>query len=99
MPIEPVWSFYPKYLWESLSKNVQHAKHWLWLDMLRRRIKREQRLAPYTDPALTPVMEGETETLEMFTHNEGARGEVVHQRKVAALTGHAPAPAAPRVSA
>jgi Radical SAM superfamily len=93
MPIEPVWAFYPRYLWESVSKNVRHAKHWLWLDMLRRRIKREQRFAPYMDQALTPVAEGETETLEMFTHNEGARGEVVHQRKVAALTGHAPTPA------
>jgi len=61
--------------------------------MLRRRIKREQRLAPYTDQALAPVVDGETETLEMFTHNESARDAVAHQRKVAALTGHTPAPA------
>jgi radical SAM superfamily enzyme YgiQ (UPF0313 family) len=94
MPIEPIWSFYPRYVWETVSKNIRHARHWIWLTMLRRRIEREQRFAPYTDQALTPVTDGETETLEMFTHNEGARGAVVHQRKVAALTGHAPAPAA-----
>ena len=32
----------------------------------------------------------ETETLEMFTHNEAARHEVAHIHKVAALTHGAP---------
>ena len=90
LPIEPIWSFYPKFLWQSVSKNIRHAKHWFWLERLRRRIKREQALAPYMDQALTPVVDEETETLEMFTHNEGARGEVKHQRKIAALIGRAP---------
>jgi hypothetical protein len=40
------------------------------------------------------VTDGETETLEMFTHNAGARDAVVHQRRIAALTGHTPASAA-----
>ncbi len=93
MPIEPVWVFYPKYFWEGLSKNVRYVKQFLWLELLRRRLRREQQRAPYTDLALTPVAEGETETLEMFTHNEGARGEVRHQRKIAALTHGAGMPA------
>lgn len=93
MPIEPIWIFYPYYFWETVSKFARHAKHWLWLDLMRRRITREQRFAPYTDQALAPVVDGETETLEMFTHNEGARDAVLHQRKVAALTGHTPATA------
>ena len=93
VPIDPIWVFYPKYLWEGLSKNVRHAKHWLWLARLRRRVKREQALTPYMDQALTPVVDGETDTLEMFTHSEGARDEVRHQRKVATLTGHAPSSA------
>jgi hypothetical protein len=38
------------------------------------------------------VTDEETETLEMFTHNEAARAEVAHVRKVAELT-HAPVPA------
>ena len=29
-------------------------------------------LEPYMDQALTPVVDDETETLEMFTHNEGS---------------------------
>ncbi len=94
MPIEPIWAFYPRYLWEGVAKNVRYVKHFLWLELLRRRIRREQRRAPYTDLALTPVLEGETETLEMFTQSEAARGAVRHERKIAALTGHTPSLAA-----
>ena len=54
MPIEPIWVFYLKYLWETVSKSVRHATHWLWLDMHRRRIAREQRLAPYINQAIGP---------------------------------------------
>ena len=53
---------------------------------MRRRALKEAKRAPYIDQALMPVTEDETETLEMFTHNEGARSEVVHTRKIAALT-------------
>jgi hypothetical protein len=56
------------------------------------------------DQAITPVCAGETETLEMFTHNAAARSQVAHIRKVAELTsgksaraasGLAPLPASP----
>jgi hypothetical protein len=86
LPIEPVWSFYPKYLWETVSKHARIARHWFWLDRVRKRVKQEQRVTKYADLALTPVVDGETETLEMFTHNVGARDEVVHRRKIDALT-------------
>jgi hypothetical protein len=45
------------------------------------------------DEALAPVTDDEEETLELFTHNEGARHAVEHARKVAALTHGASAPA------
>lgn len=38
------------------------------------------------DQAPTPVGEVETESLELFTHNETARDAVEHARKVARLT-------------
>ncbi|MFY9895910.1 MAG: radical SAM protein [Xanthobacteraceae bacterium] len=85
-PIEPVWAFYPKYFWEIVSKHARLAKHWIELDRMRRRAVREQKIKPYSDLALTPVSEEETETLEMFTHNEAARHEVAHIRKVDELT-------------
>jgi len=92
--VEPAWSFYPRYAWEFASKHARIARHWLALDRMRRRVRREQQRVPYADQALMPVADDETETLALFTHNESAREEVVHQRKIAALTGHAPAPAA-----
>jgi hypothetical protein len=39
--------------------------------------------------ALAPVVDEETETLEMFTHNEGARNEVIRVHKSAELTNGA----------
>jgi hypothetical protein len=35
---------------------------------------------------MTPVTEGETQTLELFTHNKSAREAVDHARKIKTLT-------------
>jgi Radical SAM superfamily len=86
LPIEPAWKFYPKYLAEIVSKHVSLGRHWLMLDRMLKRAKRDQKVTPYTDLAITMPTDDETETLAMFTHNEAARSEVQHQRKVAALT-------------
>ena len=42
----------------------------------------------YADAALAPVDGDEAETMELFTHNEGARNEVARSKKIAVLTGH-----------
>ena len=86
MPIEPAWSFYPKYAWETLAKTALMLKRWAAFELLRQRIRLDPHRRSYTDQALTPVTDDETETLEIFTHNEGARSEVARARKVAALT-------------
>jgi len=85
-PIEPVWSFYPKYAWETLSKHARMVRHLAWLEWMRQRTRREQRRKPYMDQALMPVAADETETLEMFTHSAAARAAVEHSHKIAALT-------------
>jgi radical SAM superfamily enzyme YgiQ (UPF0313 family) len=85
-PIEPIWKFYPKYFWETVSKHARFAKHWLMLEWMVRRTRSEQKVRPYMDLALTPVTEDETETLAMFTQNEAARNNVAHARKVHELT-------------
>ena len=46
----------------------------------------------YTDLALTPVSDEETDTLELFTQNDAARTEVARTRKIAELTHGVPAP-------
>ena len=90
MAIEPVWKFYPKLIWEVARKIKILARYWLELDRIRRDVQKDPNRRNYTDAALTPVVDGETETLEMFTHNAGARDAVAHARKIHDLThGHA----------
>jgi hypothetical protein len=82
----PYGRFYPKYWWEIVTKHVRLAKQWIEMSRMCARARREQKVSPYTDLAMTPVTDEETETLEMFTHNAGARDQVAHVRKVDALT-------------
>ena len=89
LPIEPAWSFYPKYAWEIVSKHARLTKGWIELALMLRKVRRDPNRLAYTDQAMTPVTDEETETLEMFTHSEAARGEVIHTRKVAELTSGA----------
>jgi hypothetical protein len=86
MSIEPVWKFYPKAAWEIGYKVVRMARWWLELDRIRRGINRDPQRHLYTDAAIHPVEDGETETLELFTHNEGARNEVARTRRIHELT-------------
>jgi hypothetical protein len=86
MPIEPVWKFYPKAAWEIARKIALMTRWWLELDRIRRGINRDPQRHSYTDAALAPVVDDETETLEMFTHNEGARNEVARTKRIHELT-------------
>lgn len=87
LPIEPIWRFHPRRLAEILSTNGKLIARWLKIERMRRRIQSDPMKLAYTDLALTPVTDEEEQTLEMFTHNSGARDAVVHVRKVAELTG------------
>ncbi len=51
------------------------------------RVARDPNGMRYTDLAMTPVVDDELESLEMFTHNQSARDAVDHARKVKSLTG------------
>jgi hypothetical protein len=87
LPIEPMWSFYPKYAWDNVHKYSVFVRSWLKLDAAVRRIRKDPNKLLYTDQALTEVTEDETELLELFTHSIDARHAVEHERKVARLTG------------
>jgi hypothetical protein len=86
LPLEPAWRFYPTLVWDFARKHAGLAVHWFDLEFMVRRARRTAKPGMYTDLALTPVTDEETDTLAMFTHNDGARHEVAHTRKVAALT-------------
>jgi hypothetical protein len=87
MPIEPIWSFYPKLAAEFAVKSARAVRLALWLSMTMRRIKKDPNRLAYTDLALTPVTEDEEDRLALFTHTDIARNAVEHARKVSYLTG------------
>jgi radical SAM superfamily enzyme YgiQ (UPF0313 family) len=86
LPIESVWSFYPKFAGEFLSKHARILREAWRMRAICRRVDRDPANLRYTDLAMTPVAEDEVENLEMFTHNAGARGAVAHARKIRELT-------------
>jgi hypothetical protein len=91
LPIEPVWSFYPKLALEIVTKHLRIGRQWLLIDGMARKLRRDPDRTRYMDQALTPVTDDETESLELFTHNAGAREAVEHSKKIAELTGGAAA--------
>ena len=86
MPVEPIWSFYPRFAWEFVSKLSRMARLLFWINMTSSRIRRSPDRLSYIDQATTPVVADESETLELLTHNEAARDAVAHAHKVAHLT-------------
>ena len=84
--IEPVWSFYPKLAWETVSKTAKLLALGFRLNAVRKRIEADPNKRAYTDQALTPVCEDDTEALELFTQNDAARGAVKRAQRLAELT-------------
>ena len=93
LPLVPAWRFYPGYAAEFLVKHARVAAAAWSIYRIYRRVAADAG-APYSDQAMTPVSEGDTETLELFTHNKSAREAVDHARKVKTLTAAAPGPGA-----
>ncbi|MGH7390408.1 MAG: B12-binding domain-containing radical SAM protein [Candidatus Rokuibacteriota bacterium] len=65
LPREPVWRFYPAYLFETGTKLARWAALYLRLRRIYLRVKRETWVAPYRDLALTPVLADEMEPREL----------------------------------
>jgi radical SAM superfamily enzyme YgiQ (UPF0313 family) len=85
LPVEPVWMFYPRLIWEVIVKHAYVAAAAWRIFRIYRRVAAGAHIA-YNDQAMTPVTEDETQTLELFTHNKSAREAVDHARKIKILT-------------
>jgi len=85
LPVEPGWNFYPQLAWEVITKHVKVAVAAWQIFRIYRRVVASAHI-PYTDQAMTPISEEETQTLELFTHTNSAREAVDHARKVKILT-------------
>ena len=79
MPLESPLSFYPRHVWEVLSKHVRlAAMRWRFWRILKR-VERDT--GSYDDVAMMPVQEDEFDALEMFTVTQAARSAVDKQRR------------------
>ena len=81
-------AFYPRFAWEFTVKHARVAAAAWSIFRIYRRVAATANV-PYSDQAMTPVTEDETQTFELFTHNQSAREAVDHARKVKMLTGGA----------
>jgi len=84
MPMESIWTFYPKFFGEVIGKTARWASLYLNLRKMYVAIKRDPKRYAYTDLAITPVTEDEVETHEMFQNN-AARSYVESERRIAKI--------------
>ncbi|HEY2070335.1 MAG TPA: radical SAM protein [Rhizomicrobium sp.] len=94
LPVESVFVFYPKFAANFVAKHYRILREAWRIKRICDRVEADPANLAYSDLAMTPVNENDTENLEMFTHNQGARDAVVHARKIKTLTGGTEAAAA-----
>jgi radical SAM superfamily enzyme YgiQ (UPF0313 family) len=84
LPIENPLVFYPKLVWEFVSKYAgAYAMHRRYQRILAR-VMADQNPGAYTDVAMTPVQVGEEDNLELFTATISAQEFVQKRRSLAA---------------
>ena len=88
--IEPVWIFYPRYLWDTAGKLVRVARAARHLYGLAKTIKADPQKKAYMDQALAPAVDDDLNSLELFNQNDAARNAVLHERHVRELTAAVP---------
>jgi len=81
LPIEPIWSFYPKYVLESLRKQVDWISLYLRMRLIYLRIKKDPHRRDYMDLALSPVTDDETEQRELF-HSAAAQAYIRQEKRL-----------------
>jgi radical SAM superfamily enzyme YgiQ (UPF0313 family) len=79
--IEPAWRFYSKYFVETAVKLVRWGRLYLRLRRIYLRIKHDPRRFQYTDFAMTPVGDDDTETRELF-QTAAAQTYVTRERRL-----------------
>lgn len=84
LPLESPLLFYPKLVFGLFAKQVQWASMYLRLRLIYLRIKKDPQRMEYTDLALTPVTDDETETMELF-QSDVAQAFVGKQQRVAKM--------------
>jgi hypothetical protein len=87
LPRESAWTFWPRFVWETISKHAVIIAMISRLLLLRLAISRDPAAKSYMDRALTPVGDDNDETLDLMTMTTGARAALAHVKRIADLTG------------
>ncbi|TMJ34688.1 MAG: radical SAM protein [Alphaproteobacteria bacterium] len=99
LPREAAWIFWPRFVWQTLSKHVLLAGTIARLLVMALSVTRDPNAQAYTDQALEPVHDDDDRALDLLTQTTGARAAVAHVKKIAELTGavndRAPVPLPP----
>jgi radical SAM superfamily enzyme YgiQ (UPF0313 family) len=87
-PIEPVWSFYPTYFAQVVSKLVRWTHLYFKLRRIYLRIKHDPNRYTYSDMAMTAVADDEAATHELF-NSDAARAYVAQTSRLKNIQDHA----------
>ncbi|WP_284313792.1 B12-binding domain-containing radical SAM protein [Labrys miyagiensis] len=90
LPRANPWTFWPRFVWETIAKQAMTLRTVVKLMLLMKAIQRDPNAQSYMDQALTAVGEDGDDTLDLLTKTTGARAAVAHTRKIAELTGGIP---------
>lgn len=86
MPRENPLVFWPRNVWETMSKHVVVAGAVMRLVATALVIARDPKSGEYTDQALKPVGADGDETLDLFTKTTGGGAAITHAKRIARLT-------------
>jgi radical SAM superfamily enzyme YgiQ (UPF0313 family) len=90
LPVENPLLFYPRYMADQVSKHWRMAKMVWYYQRVRQEIKRDPDRHNYMDAAITPVLEDEFESHEMFKVSAAAAAAVdKHHKEERARAKHA----------
>ena len=85
LPMESVWSFYPKYAWNLIDKHIQLGKVIWKYRKIAIQLKRDPEARNYRDLALTPVLDDDYDSYELFSNTDAAKSAVTKVRKPVAV--------------
>ena len=82
LPHESVFSFYPRYVWEIISKHARFAGLYWGYSRILQRVVRDTNA--YTDVATASAQAGDLDNLELFKATDAAKSEAEKHRRRAA---------------
>jgi hypothetical protein len=86
LPRETPWTFWPRFVWQTLSKHAILAATIGRLVAMKIAVAHDPNARAYMDAALEPVRDDEEETLDLLTQTTGALAAIAHVKKIAELT-------------